>query len=63
MLLLETLPGWPEAPEYSSLFMWVLMVIGPIAALALIALLVFSPRWAKRGQQGESTEVAARAKD
>ena len=63
MLILETLPGWPEAPEYSSLFMWVLMVLGPLAAIVVIALLVMAPGWARRGQQSENTDVVARSED
>jgi len=63
MLILETLPGWPEAPEFSSLFMWVLMVLGPAAVLLVIALLVMAPGWARRGQQPENTDVVVRSDD
>lgn len=38
--LLETFPGWPEAPDVPAWQFWMLMVILPVAASALIAALV-----------------------
>lgn len=47
MILLEALPGWPEAEPLSALFYWMLLVIGPLAFGALITLLVFAKDWGK----------------
>ncbi|MDU7361166.1 MAG: hypothetical protein E7L00_08170 [Propionibacteriaceae bacterium] len=47
MILLETLPGWPEAEPLSGLFYWLLLVIGPVALGALIMVLVFAKDWGK----------------
>ncbi|MEZ5086984.1 MAG: hypothetical protein R2722_12275 [Tessaracoccus sp.] len=60
MLFLETLPGWPEAPEMSSLFLLMLTVIGPLIVCAFIGALVWAPHWARRSRQSESTEVAVK---
>lgn len=59
LLPLETLPGWPEAPEVSTAFYWLLLVIGPLALGAVIALLTWVPRLNRsaREQQSESTDV------
>ncbi|MDO5736971.1 MAG: hypothetical protein Q4P15_10905 [Propionibacteriaceae bacterium] len=48
MLPLETLPGWPEAPEVSSGHMWLLLLVGPLAMAAVIALLGFTPALGRR---------------
>lgn len=48
MILLETLPGWPEAPAISELNLLLLTVVGPLAAGALITALVFARTWARR---------------
>ncbi len=48
MLPLETLPGWPEAPDVSSTHMLLLLFIGPIVAGAVISLLVFTPALGRR---------------
>ena len=63
MLLLETLPGWPEAPDFSTLSLLMLTVIGPVIACVVIGALVFAPQWVRRGTQTESTEVAVRSED
>lgn len=47
MILLETLPGWPEVEPLSALFYWLLFVIGPLAFGALITVLVFAKDWSK----------------
>lgn len=47
MILLETLPGWPEAEPLSALFYWLLFVIGPLVFGALITVLVFAKDWSK----------------
>lgn len=48
MLPLETLPGWPEAPDVSSTHMLLLMFIGPIVFAAVVSLLVFTPALGRR---------------
>ncbi|WP_158676416.1 hypothetical protein [Tessaracoccus sp. OH4464_COT-324] len=48
MIFLETLPGWPEAEPTSALFLWMLMVIGPILACAAITAIVLASGWAKK---------------
>lgn len=48
MLPLETLPGWPEAPDVSSTHMLLLMFVAPIAVGVVIALLVFTPALGRR---------------
>lgn len=45
MILLETLPGWPTAPEQSALDMLLLTVIGPIAVAVIITAIVLGPKY------------------
>lgn len=62
LLPLETLPGWPEAPEVStSLLLW-LTVLGPLAVGVIIALLTFTPTLARRfrGEDAPGSAVARR---
>lgn len=47
-LPLETLPGWPEAPDVSTTHMLLLLFVGPIVAGAVISLLVFTPSLGRR---------------
>lgn len=62
LLPLEALPGWPAPTHFSDLFMWMLMVIGPLAVGAVITLLVFAPKLAgrSRGADVASTELTTR---
>lgn len=56
MILFETLPGWPTAPEQSALEILLLTVIGPIVTAAVITLVVLGPKYfAKRHGSGTST--------
>ena len=48
MLPLETLPGWPEAPDVSATHMLFLMFLGPLAFGAVIVLLAFTPALGRR---------------
>lgn len=48
MLPLETLPGWPEAPEVSTAHMMLLLIIGPLAVGLVISLLAFTPALGRR---------------
>lgn len=48
MILLETLPGWPEAEPLSGLFYTMLMFVGPILACVVIGALVLAGSWAKK---------------
>lgn len=57
-LPLETLPGWPEAPEVSDAWMWLLMVIGPLLVTVVVTLLGFAPSLAKR-DRSESKELTS----
>ena len=56
MNLLETLPGWPEAPQMSDLAMIMLTVVGPILAALVITLLVFAPSLARKGRDAEASK-------
>lgn len=51
MILLETFPGWPEAPAMSGLEYLLLMVVGPIIAGAVVTALVYARSWAGRGAE------------
>ena len=55
MLPLETLPGWPEAPDVSATHMLFLMFLGPFAFGAVIVLIAFTPALGRRFR-GELTE-------
>ncbi|AQP44899.1 hypothetical protein [Tessaracoccus flavus] len=57
--LLEVLPGWPEAQTLSDVEMILLMVVGPLAFGAVVSLMVFGPKMARRGRgdAATSTEV------
>lgn len=48
LLPLQTLPGWPEAPEVSSSFLFMLIIGGPIILGLIVALLTFTPTFARR---------------
>ena len=48
LLPLETLPGWPEAPDVSVAHMLWLMFLGPLAVGAVITLLAFTPALGRR---------------
>ena len=48
LLPLETLPGWPEAPDVSAAHMLWLMFLGPLAFGAVIVLVAFTPALGRR---------------
>lgn len=48
MILLETLPGWPEAEPLSGLYYWLLLVIGPLAVSAIITAMVLAKGWMEK---------------
>lgn len=64
LLPLETLPGWPEAPEVSAASQLMLMVIGPLAVAVIVAILTFTPKLSRRfrgaDKDAAGTEVARR---
>ena len=60
LLPLETLPGWPEAPDVSAAHMLWLLFLGPLAVGAAIALIAFTPALGRRFR-GELTEDHAPA--
>ena len=62
MLPLETLPGWPEAPDVSITHMLFLLFVGPLAFGAVIALLAFTPALGRRFR-GELTADQAPASE
>lgn len=53
MLPLETLPGWPEAPEFSAAHLILIAGVLPVATAIVIAVLAFTPTWVRR-YRGES---------
>ncbi len=61
MLPLETLPGWPEAPDVSATHMLFLMFLGPLAFGAVIVLIAFTPALGRRfrGELKDEREPAA----
>lgn len=54
LLPLEVLPGWPQPEPTSDLTLLMLMVIGPLAVGALITLLAFGPKLARRQRQEQA---------
>lgn len=61
MILFETLPGWPEAPELSAGFYIMLLFVLPLATGVVVALLTWAPRLAARARREEeqsSTDLA-----
>ena len=48
MLPLETLPGWPEAPDVSATHLLFRMFLGPLAFGAVIVLIAFTPALGRR---------------
>ncbi len=58
MLPLETLPGWPEAPEPSLLLMLMLTIIGPLAVGVVVTAIFFGPQLARQARSSDSREVA-----
>ncbi|MGO1385559.1 MAG: hypothetical protein ACTHWA_06315 [Arachnia sp.] len=69
MLPLETLPGWPEAPDVSATHMLFLTFLGPFAFGAVIVLIAFIPALSRRfrgevvGEQARAGEYAALEND
>jgi|GEM_PF-5217025 len=69
MLPLETLPGWPEAPDVSATHMLFLMFLGPLAFGAVIVLIAFTPALGRRfrgelsADQAPASEYAALEND
>lgn len=61
LLPLETLPGWPEAPEVSLSHMLMLMYVGPLAVGVIVALIAFTPALGRRfrGELAADTPHAA----
>ncbi len=65
LLPLETLPGWPEAPDVSATHMLFLLFLGPAAFGAVIVLIAFTPALGRRfrgeltSDQTPSAEYAA----
>lgn len=59
LLPLEVLPGWPQPEPVSDLALVMLTIVGPLALGAVITLLAFAPRFARRqsGQASASTQI------
>lgn len=55
MFFLETLPGWPEAPDVSVGFLLFLMVIAPLGVGLVVAVIAWVPKLS-----GRSTEQSAK---
>lgn len=56
LLPLETLPGWPEAPELSAGFYIMLMIILPLVFGLVTTLLAFAPQLARRFRKEAASE-------
>ena len=54
LLPLEVLPGWPQPEPASDLTLLMLTVIGPFAFGAVVTLLVFGPKLARRHREGQA---------
>lgn len=61
-LPLETLPGWPEAPEVSTSFMLMLLFIAPLVVGVIVAVLAFTPALGRRFR-GELADDAPRSEE
>ncbi len=59
LLPLEVLPGWPQPEPVSDLTLILLTIVGPLAFGAVITLLAFGPRLARRQaeRQAASTDL------
>lgn len=58
-LPLEVLPGWPVAEPTSTLHILMLTVLGPLAAIALIAIIGWTPRLMRKARAGAHTDGVA----
>ncbi|MGA4508416.1 hypothetical protein ACQB6R_10015 [Propionibacteriaceae bacterium G1746] len=58
-LVLEVLPGWPEPEPFSPLFLVLLTVVGPLALLAVISIVAWTPRLMHRGRAEARAEGVA----
>ena len=45
LIPLETLPGWPEAPNPSALEALAIFIGAPAAIFAVLVLLIIGPSW------------------
>ena len=65
LLPLETLPGWPEAPEFSAAHLILIAGVLPVVTAILIAVLALAPGWARRsrGETAAGGDVAVRPGD
>lgn len=54
LLPLEVLPGWPQPEPASDLTLLMLTIVGPFAFGAVVALLAFGPKLARRQRQAEA---------
>ena len=58
LLPLEVLPGWPQPEPVSDLALVMLTIVGPLALGAVIALLAFGPKLARRQRdEARGTDV------
>lgn len=48
LLPLETLPGWPAAPEFSAAHLILIVAVLPVMTAIVIAVIAFTPTWARR---------------
>jgi len=55
LILLETLPGWPEAPDPTAIESLTVLIGIPAAIAAVVVLLIMAPTWFNRG--GDETAV------
>ncbi|MGA4669543.1 hypothetical protein ACPCG0_07060 [Propionibacteriaceae bacterium Y1923] len=58
-LPLEVLPGWPEPEPVSTLHLLWLTLLGPLAALIVIAAIGWTPRLMRKARAGASADGLA----
>lgn len=58
LLPLETLPGWPEAPEMSNAYLFMLLLGAPLIVCVVVALITWTPTLARRfrGEQEQQDQ-------
>jgi len=60
LILLETLPGWPAAPDPTAIESLTVLIGIPAAIAAVVVLLIMAPTWFNRGRDDQ---VAVRQQD
>ena len=53
MILLETLPGWPAAPEFSWMHLLWLTVFAPVLFSAIVTAILLAPSYFRKSRTAE----------